>query len=69
MQGACLGPEYSQPDIEARLTKAGAQFTVLADDALINDTATGLSEGKSIGWFQGRMEFWAMPVRPACRKP
>jgi carbamoyltransferase len=57
MQGACLGPEYSQPDIEARLTKAGAQFTVLADDALINDTATGLSEGKSIGWFQGRMEF------------
>ncbi len=57
MKGSYLGPLYEQSDIEARLTAAGAQFTVLDDDAIISDTADALAAGKAIGWFQGRMEF------------
>ena len=57
MQGTYLGPEFGQSEIEARLTKAGAKFKVLDDDALIADTAQALAAGKATGWFQGRMEF------------
>jgi carbamoyltransferase len=57
MQGSYLGPEFGQSDIEARLTKAGAKFTVLDDDAVISETAQALADGMAVGWFQGRMEF------------
>jgi carbamoyltransferase len=57
MEGSYLGPQFEQSDIEARLTTAGARFTILDDDALIADTAQALADGKAIGWFQGRMEF------------
>lgn len=57
MHGAYLGPQYSQPDIESRLTAAGAKFEVLDDEALTAATADALCEGKAIGWHQGRMEF------------
>jgi carbamoyltransferase len=57
MQGSYLGPQFDQSDIEARLTTAGARFTVLDDTALIADTAQALADGKAVGWFQGRMEF------------
>jgi carbamoyltransferase len=57
MQGAYLGPEYAQRDIEARLAKAGAKFTILDDEAVITETAQALADGQAVGWFQGRMEF------------
>jgi carbamoyltransferase len=57
MQGAYLGPAYSQQEIEARLTRAGARFTTMTDDELIRRTVDALTEGKAVGWFQGRMEF------------
>ena len=57
MQGGYLGPEYAQPDIEQRLTAAGARFTTVSDDDLIETTAQALVDQKAIGWFQGRMEF------------
>ena len=57
MRGSYLGPEYGQSDIEARLTEAGAKFTVLDDDAVISETAQALADGMAVGWFQGRMEF------------
>ncbi len=57
MQGSYLGPEYGQKDIEARLAKAGAKFTVLSDDDVIATTAQAIMDGKAVGWFQGRMEF------------
>jgi len=57
MKGSYLGPEYAQADIEARLTAAGARFTVLSDEETIERTATALVDGKAVGWFQGRMEF------------
>lgn len=57
MRGSYLGPEFSQAEIEQRLTAAGARFTVLEDDALFETCATVLAQGKALGWFQGRMEF------------
>jgi carbamoyltransferase len=57
MQGAYLGPEFTQGDTEARLNNAGAKFDVLPEDALIDYTARALAEQKAVGWMQGRMEF------------
>ena len=57
MQGAYLGPQYEQADIERRLTAAGARFQLLGDEDLIERTATALTDGRAVGWFQGRMEF------------
>ena len=57
MQGGYLGPAYAQSDIEKRLIAAGAKFTVLQDDAMIDACAQGLADGKALGWVQGRMEF------------
>jgi carbamoyltransferase len=57
MRGSYLGPDFSQGEIEAELTAAGAKFEVLDDAALIDMTAQGLADGKAVGWMQGRMEF------------
>ena len=57
MSGAFLGPEFSQADIEQRLTAAGAHFNVLDEDAMVETTAKALADQLAIGWFQGRMEF------------
>lgn len=58
MAGAYLGPAYTTAETERRLESAGARFETMADeDALIARTATALSEGKGVGWMQGRMEF------------
>jgi carbamoyltransferase len=57
MRGARLGPEYEQIDIENRLTALGAEFDILGEDALLEACAQDLAGGKTVGWFQGRMEF------------
>ena len=57
MQGAYLGPEFAQDDIEKRLTAAGAKFEVLGESALVERAAADLADGLALGWFQGRMEF------------
>jgi carbamoyltransferase len=57
MQGALLGPEFAQHDIEQRLRAAGARFTVLAEEALLDACAEALDRQQVMGWFQGRMEF------------
>jgi carbamoyltransferase len=57
MKGSYLGPEYTQAEIEKRLKAAGAVFTTVSDDELIDITAKGLADGKAVGWHQGRMEF------------
>ena len=57
MQGAYLGPEFSQSEIEERLKKCGARFELLEDAALIATCAEDLAQGKALAWFQGRMEF------------
>jgi len=57
MQGAYLGPAFSQSEIEERLKKCGARFELLEDTALIATCAEDLAQEKALAWFQGRMEF------------
>jgi len=57
MSGSFLGPEFSQAEIEQRLTQAGARFKVLNNDDTIQATAEALAGEMAVGWFQGRMEF------------
>ncbi len=57
MAGGYLGPSFSQSEIKDRLGHAGAVFTELDDDAIIQSTVKALVAEKAVGWFQGRMEF------------
>lgn len=57
MQGAFLGPEYSDADIELSLRKAGAVFIKKSEAEILNLTAFDLFNDLAVGWFQGRMEF------------
>jgi carbamoyltransferase len=57
MKGSYLGTEFSQNEIEKELTSLGAKFETLEYKDLINMTSEILSNEKTIGWFQGRMEF------------
>ncbi len=57
MKGAYLGPSYTQSEIETRLSAASAKFSVVDDEALIEETARALAAGQAVGWRQGRLEF------------
>jgi carbamoyltransferase len=57
MKGSYLGPEFSQMEIEERLTNCGAVFKTVSSKAVIDETATALAKGKAVGWMNGRMEF------------
>ena len=57
MQGSYLGPKFNQNEVEKKLEKLGAVFENFSKEEMIKITAKSLSEEKTIGWFQGRMEF------------
>jgi carbamoyltransferase len=57
MQGAFLGPAFTPGDVHAALRKAGAHFEESSDGTAEDSAAELISEGKVVGWFQGRMEF------------
>ncbi len=57
MKGSYLGPAYDQSEIERRLKAANARFSVVDDDALIEETAAALASQQAVGWRQGRLEF------------
>ncbi|MFA5139144.1 MAG: carbamoyltransferase [Elusimicrobiota bacterium] len=57
MRTASLGPSYGADEIEAALRERGLRYERLPEDALLTRTAQLLSEGRIVGWFQGRMEF------------
>ena len=58
MQGAYLGPAFSDAEIAAFLEREGIPHTRYADEAALTEAvAEMLAEGKVVGWFQGRMEF------------
>jgi len=58
MKGAYLGPEFTAKDIINVVRKYDAEYRHYDDFMeLIKDTAHFLSEGKIVGWFQGRMEY------------
>jgi carbamoyltransferase len=52
---AYWGPEYSNDEIRNTLDKIGARYEVL--DNPVARCVTDLAEQKTVGWFQGRMEF------------
>ena len=57
MSGSYLGPEYSEREIVDSLDKQNAVYEVIDSEQLPHAVATQISDGKIIGWFQGRMEF------------
>ena len=57
MQGAYLGPEFSNNEIKTFLKKRNYPFRKLSDRELPIKIADLIGDGKVIGWFQGRMEF------------
>ncbi len=57
MQGAYLGPAYSQEDICQLLDAQQIPYQQLSDDKLYPVVASLLAQGNVVGWFQGRMEF------------
>ncbi|TRX60105.1 carbamoyltransferase [Fulvivirga sp. M361] len=58
MAGSYLGPEYSSLDVEKVIKKYGAIFTKYDHFSdLSSHVSKLLSDGKIVGWMQGRMEF------------
>jgi carbamoyltransferase len=57
MQGAFLGPAFSNAEIEQFLKATDAPYVRLSDAELYTRIAEELAAEKVIGWFQGRMEF------------
>ena len=57
MQGSYLGPSFSNDQIKNKLNSLGANFKQYNDDDLLDIVADNLKNQKTIGWFQGRMEF------------
>ena len=57
MKGSYLGPGFSPSRIEQFLKAAGASYTTLDEQALMDRVAEDLAGGKVVAWFDGRMEF------------
>ncbi len=57
MQGALLGPSFSDAEIEQFLRSHGYPYQHCGEQELYDTAAAELAEGKVIGWFQDRMEF------------
>jgi carbamoyltransferase len=53
-----LGPEFSDKDIEHRLSRFGAKGKYYeSEEELLSEVAGIISLGSIVGWLQGRMEF------------
>jgi carbamoyltransferase len=57
MRHVYYGPEYSKDEIRKALDSAGLIYRDLTAEQLVDQTAQEITEGKVVGWFQGRMEF------------
>ena len=57
MKGSYLGPRFENDEIERKLKSLNANYQRVGDNELIEKIAKELSEEKTVGWFQGRMEF------------
>ncbi len=57
MNGSYLGPKYENNIIEKELELLKADFKKLNEKEIVDVLAKELSEEKTVGWFQGRMEF------------
>ena len=57
MQGAFLGPEFHDDEIEDILKRHNAVYRKLDRESLLDEVAELLDDEKIVGWIQGRMEF------------
>ena len=57
MQGSYLGPKFKNDYIEKELKLLKANYKKYEKDKIIAITAKELANEKTVGWFQGRMEF------------
>ncbi|MDB9744644.1 carbamoyltransferase [Pelagibacteraceae bacterium] len=57
MMGSYLGPRYQNKQIENELNKLKGVYKKLSNEKLTEEVALLLSKQKTVGWFQGRMEF------------
>jgi carbamoyltransferase len=57
MRGSYLGPSFNEDEIEKSLKRLGATYVKFSEDEMLKITAEELSKRKTIGWFQGKMEF------------
>ena len=57
MQGAYLGPAFTDAEAQESLEDIGAVYTTLQASELYASVAELLAKGNVVGWFQGRMEF------------
>lgn len=56
-KGSYLGPEFSHDEIAKFLDGIGAAYHEVSGEKLFESIAKEISDGKVIGWYQGRMEF------------
>lgn len=57
MKGSYLGPKFSDNEIQNFLDEVDASYKKVEEVELNKNLAKILSNGKVVGWFQGRMEF------------
>ena len=57
MQGSYLGPSFDNNEVEKALNDIGATYEKFPEEKLLEITAKELSNEKTVGWFQGRMEY------------
>jgi len=57
MKGSFLGPSFDDNQVETTLKSLGANYEKLTEEDLLDSVANELKNEKTIGWFQGRMEF------------
>jgi len=57
MNGSYLGPKFNDEEIEKKLKNLNANYKKFSEEEIIKLTVKGLSDNKTVGWFQGRMEF------------
>ena len=57
MKGSYLGPKFDNNFIEKKLKKLKANFIKKTPEEISSNVAKELSNSKTVGWFQGKMEF------------
>jgi carbamoyltransferase len=57
MEGAFVGPEFSEPQILAELESSGLEFESCSEQEASQRAARDIASGAVVGWFQGRLEF------------
>ena len=57
MKGSFLGPKFDNKEIQKVLDSLNANYHKKNDNELFDEVAINLKNNKTVGWFQGRMEF------------